>query len=607
MRKMFNKNHRILIGIVFLGFAGLAVSQDYEILERVQSATVQSNSYAVEHHREVAKMLSSGARYRKMIFVNTYIQASNITGAVTTPDGRKAAIGYNDVMEIPAADDPSLITDAKVLVVIPGVWMPANSTVTIEYDVSIKSLLYLTPWVYESRVPIRKNSCTITYPSDMQIKYHGQDDQIQTTKNQLGGREIVTLQSQSRSEVSIAGSYEALADIEKKVTFMPVRCATDRYILSTESWGAVAKWFTEISAFADQWDPSMDVALQPVLAKNKNPEDIAAALYQYIQDNFSYSAIEIGMAGFKPRAAKLTFARKSGDCKDLALLYVALLRKAGIEAYPALVETSSAKLFDVDFAHPGQFDHCIVYLPKVRNGVWVDCTVKKFRLGEVPATLQGRYALVTGGPDQLMQIPEDFMKSALTRFRFDGSLTNDALQVTGSLELPADDSFALFVLGKDHLDSQIEDWVLSPDAPLRDLKATPDSSGRIIRLSYTAPLVSVHPYSEIIVNVLNYAPLDFLNEEVTQGKYFALGDPVHKVVEATIDLGGRKFPFGKIAKSKNGKHLNYRFELSEEQGKLRYLADLYFGNGLLNDSEMSEYQQEMKSLRSDLMRSILVQ
>lgn len=603
---MRNKLISILWLIVILfGVASICRAQDYEIVERTQSITVQSNSYAVEHHREVAKMLATGAHYRKIVLVNSYIQVSNVSGVVILPGGRRVSIDDNDVMEIPAGLQSSTITDAKVLLIMAPVWLPANATITVDYDVNIKSLMYLSPWVFSTTAPIRKNSCTLTYPSDLEIKYYGQDSQIQSTTNKLGGKVIVSFESPSRSEVSLVGERQDLGSVESEIVFVPLRSATDRWILSTENWQSVAKWFTDISVSSDQWDASMDAALQPTLSKLKTPEEIAAALYQYVQNNFSYSAVEMGIGGFKPRPAMLTYARKSGDCKDLALLYVALLRKAGIEAYPALVSTRSPKLFNADFPNPRQFNHCIVYLPGIRNGTWVDCTVKQFRLGEIPSSVQGRFALVTGGPDKLIKIPEDFVNSTATRIRLNGSLAENELDVTGSLELGADDSYLVPESDPARLSSNIQSWFLNPQAPVQDLKIAAQSS-RAVQVSYKTPVVSVDPYKEFLVNALSYETLQYVNESVTPGKVFALGDPQHRILETTIDLKPKQYPFARINKEKAGKYLSYRVQLFEESGKLHYNADVFFRNGLLDATEMSELQTEIKSLQNDLLRSVYV-
>ncbi len=208
---------------------------------------------------------------------------------------------------------------------------------------------------------------------------------------------------------------------------------TEKWALSTRSWKDVAQWFSELTRFAYHDDPVMDAVVFEAKRNAVSQEQIAEALYQYIQKNFTYMAIEIGIGGYKPRFAAQTFQKKYGDCKDLTFLYLVLLKKAGIEAYPALVDTRHAKFFYSDFPSPTQFNHCIAYLPKVRNGIWVDTTVKNFRLGEMPVAIQGKQALVAGGPNTLVQIPEDFYSSNVLKFELKGTYAETGLKMEGAV------------------------------------------------------------------------------------------------------------------------------------------------------------------------------
>jgi hypothetical protein len=286
-------------------------------------------------------------------------------------------------------------------------------------------------------------------------------------------------------------------------------------------------------------------------------------------------------------------------------LFVALLRKAGIEAYPALVGTQNPKLFKADFPNPRQFDHCIVYLPTIKGGTWVDCTVKQFRLGEVPGSVKGRFALVTGGPDKLIQIPEDVADTSVTRLTLNASLAENELDVTGSLELASDDSDVLMSKDPIVVKSEIQSRVIDSLAPIQDLKLI-RQSGRTFQISYKTPVQSVQPYQQFFLNILNYASLDLVNQQAAPGKVLSLGDPSHKMLEATIDLGSKHYPFDQIDKQKKGNHLNYSVKLYEKAGKLHYSADVFFKNGLLEEAEMGDYQKEMNSFRSDFIANVYV-
>ncbi|HJZ13148.1 MAG TPA: DUF3857 domain-containing protein, partial [Acidobacteriota bacterium] len=420
----------LCLGVFFVCCSTLNAS-DYEILEKSDTADVESASYAREHHLVTVRILTiEGSDYREVIPVNSYIQVKNISVSIRYPDGRSERMHPEEIVELPLTMSPDMLTDFKAVVIAPKNLEP-GCIVRIEYDRAITNLLYLNPWVYATSAPIKKAFYSIKYPSQVPIKYKGADaSNLKMQKSDSEGRTTIMLGTSDQKEVTLIGGSENLSAVEKKVVFLPEYCLTDKWPLSTKNWQDIAQWFLELSKYAYHDDPGMDAVVSRIVAKYQDPASIAAALFDYIQNNYGYVAIEIGIGGYKPRFASLTFKKKYGDCKDLTLLYLTLLRKAGIEGFPALVDTRSAKFFDRDFPTPTQFNHCIAYLPSIRGGTWVDSTVKNFKFGEVPAVIQGKFALVAG-PNTLLKIPEDFLHANLLRMQFAGALSENQLRMSG--------------------------------------------------------------------------------------------------------------------------------------------------------------------------------
>ena len=119
-----------------------------------------------------------------------------------------------------------------------------------------------------------------------------------------------------------------------------------------------------------------------------------------------YIAINTGIRrgnGLKPRKASLVFATGYGDCKDKANLLVAMLREAGLKAYPVSAYLGKDRVIKPDCPTPAQFNHAIVaievdekiQLPavvtieKLGRLLIFDPTDSYTQLGDVSATLQG--------------------------------------------------------------------------------------------------------------------------------------------------------------------------------------------------------------------------
>jgi transglutaminase-like putative cysteine protease len=596
-----------LTTIIMLFWSATVFCADYEIVEQSVAITVQSNAFATERHREVVRILTeNGTGYQKLLPVNSYIQVRNISGSVNFPNGKKEKITEEDIMELPISESSEMMSDLKAVAVSPS-WLTKGSTFTVEYDRAITSLLYLSSCLYASDVPIKKSSCTITYPSTVPIKYRGQDEFVKIQKSTTGDKTVLQFDSLDRKEISLYGRSDS--DVTKSVDLLPEKCMTDKWTLSTISWESVATWFTDLSKHSYQWDPAMDRVVDDAKAKSKSTDDLADSLYQYVQKNFAYTAIEIGIGGFKPRFTNQTFQKKYGDCKDLTFLYISLLKKAGIEGYPALVDTRNNRFFYKDFPSPGQFNHCIAYLPAIRNGIFVDSTVKNFRLGEVPVVIQGKEALVVG-PNKLIEIPRDFMNSNVTKLSLTGTYGAQEVKYQGRMETSGLTTMLVETMKNALMKNLVKHYVyttmISTGMPVQKME-TKVENDRALSIGYSTPVYHANAYQMLLLNAINYSPLEALAYDPQPDQYFSLGNPERFVTDCSVDLSGHKLITAPFKKTQTGKFITYTLELKEDGGKLRYLADTYFANGLLDPVEMKAYQQELRQFSQQLQRVAVVQ
>jgi hypothetical protein len=94
-----------------------------------------------------------------------------------------------------------------------------------------------------------------------------------------------------------------------------------------------------------------------------------------------------------PHPPKETLKQGYGDCKDKAVLLLALLRAAEIPANVALLNAENREDVPADLPGIGMFDHAIVYVPG-SPALWIDATDDYARAGQLPSADQGRIALV---------------------------------------------------------------------------------------------------------------------------------------------------------------------------------------------------------------------
>ncbi|MBI4814917.1 MAG: hypothetical protein HY791_01585 [Deltaproteobacteria bacterium] len=162
-----------------------------------------------------------------------------------------------------------------------------------------------------------------------------------------------------------------------------------------ESWDQVGAWFAPMYEQRIRGD---DEALRQTaerLARGRfSDDDRLASIFEFVASSIRYVAVELGDHAFEPARAADVLRRRSGDCKDKAVLLVALLDRVGLKANVALIRTYSRGRLPPEFVTPFAFDHAIVWVPSIDR--FVDPTIPLAGLGELPLEDRGVAALVLG-------------------------------------------------------------------------------------------------------------------------------------------------------------------------------------------------------------------
>lgn len=95
---------------------------------------------------------------------------------------------------------------------------------------------------------------------------------------------------------------------------------------------------------------------------------------RFVQDEVRYTGLELGAGAYRPHPPHVVAQRRYGDCKDKALLLVALLQHLGLEASPALVDSDELEQVERRLPTPYAFDHVVVLAEVEGKPIWIDAT-----------------------------------------------------------------------------------------------------------------------------------------------------------------------------------------------------------------------------------------
>jgi len=139
-------------------------------------------------------------------------------------------------------------------------------------------------------------------------------------------------------------------------------------------WGAVVQWALPLYKVPDKLGPSLEAEARRIERAEPTPAGRMLAALRFVQQEVRYLGVETGRNTHAPNPPDLVWERRFGDCKDKVLLTMTLLRRLGVEAYPALVNTTMRRGIASRLPNPAAFDHVIVQARIGGRAWWLDPT-----------------------------------------------------------------------------------------------------------------------------------------------------------------------------------------------------------------------------------------
>jgi len=194
-------------------------------------------------------------------------------------------------------------------------------------------------------------------------------------------------------------------------------------ITTFRSWEEVGHWYGELQQ--SQLTVTAGIRTKALeLTKGLTDDDAKIrALYHFVSTHFHYISLSFGIGRYQPHAADDVLGNEYGDCKDKHTLLAALLKAAGYDAWPALI--NSSRKIDPDMPSPGQFDHVVTVVPRGNSRVWLDTTPGVAPFGMLLVNLRDQQTLVipSNKTAYLMNTPEQPPFASSVTFSTEGTLS----------------------------------------------------------------------------------------------------------------------------------------------------------------------------------------
>ena len=176
---------------------------------------------------------------------------------------------------------------------------------------------------------------------------------------------------------------------------MPALSKIDPYLaVSTfTAWKEIYEWWKPLYLDKLTADDDMKNKVDELTKGKATRKEKIAAIYGFCAQDIRYVGVEYGDAGYEPHDAREIFRNKYGDCKDKSILLIALLKIAGIEAYPVLISTRDHVDISEDLPCL-MFNHAITAVVSDKDLIFMDATASTVSFGDLPEDDQDRRVLV---------------------------------------------------------------------------------------------------------------------------------------------------------------------------------------------------------------------
>jgi hypothetical protein len=273
-----------------------------------------------------------------------------------------------------------------------------------------------------------------------------------------------------------------------------------------------------------------------IAARSDYPLERLGAATRLVQDTIRYVGIEIGTGSYIPRRPEEVVVTAYGDCKDKALLLATVLKRLGIEAHVALVNSYRGEALADDLPSPYLFDHAIVQAVVDGQDYWLDATLSQ-QGGTGANIIQAAYGYalpVKAGSTALVHMPVQ------TAAEPDASLVEE-------FEVPSDPKGPLsLTVTATYLGSEAERlrYRLSATSVASLQRSYDDQYGRSYPGAYRQGSMEVHDERERNeVSVINRFSVDHQDlVSASPGERFHLDADFIDGFLPTPPLHGRQFP-----------------------------------------------------------------
>src|SRR4030095_10428448 len=268
-------------------------------------------------------------------------------------------------------------------------------TIDLEYELKFKGTLFYPSFeILTPGTGVIQSSFAAKVPVGLDLRYKESNIKLSPAIKDDGKIKSYTWTVNNLAPFEYEEGAVSYENRYPSIVLAPNKFKMEDYEGDMTSWKSFGMWYASLKKGIDVLPEDKKIFFREMVSGAKNDREKAKIIYEYLQKNFRYVSIQLGIGGFKPFPATFTESKKYGDCKGLSNFMQAALDGVGIKSYQALINRQSNGLpVDPDFPY-NRFNHVILLVPLKEDSVWLECTSSSLDFGSLDVSTENKNALL---------------------------------------------------------------------------------------------------------------------------------------------------------------------------------------------------------------------
>ena len=268
-------------------------------------------------------------------------------------------------------------------------------TVQIDYELKFNGLWNYPSYYIQSPDQSVMNSVYIAkVPPDLDLRFKSKNTSLAPIISADDKYKIYNWTVNNLSALKNEPGSGSNEGLYPKILIAPNKFEYDGYPGEMNSWKNMGIWYNSLVKNDNVLTPAFKEEIKKMTVAAATEKEKIKIIYEYLQKNFRYVSIQLGIGGLKPFSADFVHKNKYGDCKALSNYMQACLNAVNIKGYSAWIKGDRyPNIVDSDFPSD-PFNHQILCVPLPSDTIWLECTSNITDFGVLGNFTENRSALL---------------------------------------------------------------------------------------------------------------------------------------------------------------------------------------------------------------------